>query len=595
MKKLNLCILVLALVMMNVLFSDVRHLIVMPEGFTEQAEELADYFEEEYGIERELHEIGAIIEGTDDPAEALHDYLETYFSQPEVDMTGSSVLLLGSGTQDWWNGSERNLIPVFLVNNFISDAGFVNFDGISGAEVAIGRIPAVNDEELTTYLDNYYSYLEGENAGLWQRKLLITADDEIRNNQIEGAEPNSQMNHSVRGDYLANSITSNYISQKVYGIDFEADINGEKPEARQAIIESLNNGMNLWCYTGQGSMYTLGDEDYFRLEDIALLTNESQRGFMFTATCYTGNFGQGYECMGEALLFNESGGIIGGILPSAVTTASSNNLFGCNLLPLLYDEGMSWGEALMVSQVESGASIMNSLKYNLLGDPLGKINSGICGALSLDPEVSVIIPGEETLLGWNCGTGYQEVLFGVQEASHYIEYTNTLEGITYNYSGYRPGEIVYIEVADVIDDRAEIEAILPLEAETGDDGRILCNTQNITGNTEFWFSSEIQIGESGNSGDEIPSKNKLSNYPNPFNPTTTIRYYLPEGGNCELSIYNIKGGLVKKLVNGSESEGWHEHVWDGRDQSGRSTSSGIYIIKLASEDQSLSRKISLIK
>ncbi len=62
-----------------------------------------------------MHEIGAIIEGADDPAEALHDYLETYFSQPGVDMTGSSVLLLGSGTQDWWNGSERNLIPVFLV------------------------------------------------------------------------------------------------------------------------------------------------------------------------------------------------------------------------------------------------------------------------------------------------------------------------------------------------------------------------------------------------------------------------------------------------------------------------------------------------
>jgi Peptidase family C25 len=595
MKKSYFVALILFCLSVNMLISETRNLIIAPGEFMEAGAELADYYAENYGIVRELHGIEEIISGADDAAEALHEYLAEYFAEPGVEPEGSSVLLLGSGTDSWSSGSERNKIPVFIESGFVCDAGFVNLDGFPGAEVAIGRIPAVNNEELTSYLDNFYSYLEGDNPGLWQRKLLFTADDELRNNQIEGAEPNSGLNHSVCSDNLANSINVNYLKRKVYGIDYEIDTSGDKPEARQAIIESLNSGINLWCYTGQGNVLTLGDENYFRQEDIAMLENENQRGFMFTATCNTGNFSYNFECMGELLLFNEEGGIIGGILPSTVTYATSNNVFGCYLLPLLYDEGMYWGEALRISQLESSSSIINGLRYNLLGDPLGKINSGNSYDLILEPEVTILSPGEETLLGWNCGTGYEEVLFGVIEASNYIEYTNTLQGTTYNYNGYRPGEFVFMETTDVIDSRVEVEAILPQETETGEDGKILCYTQNITGISEFWLSGNIQIGESGNNSDEIPSMTKLSNYPNPFNPETTIRYYLPESGIVKLAVYNIKGKLVSNLINNYGNEGWHERVWNGKDAAGRATSSGIYIIRLQSGEYSISHKISQLK
>ncbi len=72
----------------------------------------------------------------------------------------------------------------------------------------------------------------------------------------------------------------------------------------------------------------------------------------------------------------------------------------------------------------------------------------------------------------------------------------------------------------------------------------------------------------------------LSNYPNPFNPTTTISFSLPEDGNVELSIYNIKGQKVKTLLDAYSSKGHFEIIWKGVDDNKRSVASGQYFIKL---------------
>ncbi|MCK4694804.1 MAG: T9SS type A sorting domain-containing protein, partial [Candidatus Cloacimonetes bacterium] len=77
------------------------------------------------------------------------------------------------------------------------------------------------------------------------------------------------------------------------------------------------------------------------------------------------------------------------------------------------------------------------------------------------------------------------------------------------------------------------------------------------------------------------------NYPNPFNPTTTISFSLttedPE--NSELSIYNIKGQLVKTLVNEFKPSGEYSVIWDGRDSDDKRVSSGIYFYKLIVNDK----------
>jgi len=85
------------------------------------------------------------------------------------------------------------------------------------------------------------------------------------------------------------------------------------------------------------------------------------------------------------------------------------------------------------------------------------------------------------------------------------------------------------------------------------------------------------------------------NYPNPFNPTTTISFTLAEPGQTSLKIYNAKGQLVRQLANSQYRAGQHHLVWDGRDAVGRSVSSGLYFYRLQTKDFSKSYKMVLMK
>lgn len=79
---------------------------------------------------------------------------------------------------------------------------------------------------------------------------------------------------------------------------------------------------------------------------------------------------------------------------------------------------------------------------------------------------------------------------------------------------------------------------------------------------------------------EVLLKQNLYNYPNPFNPTTTINYTLKENSKVSLNIYNIKGQKVKTLVDEMLPAGQHSVIWNGDDEYGKPVSSGIYYYKL---------------
>lgn len=96
-------------------------------------------------------------------------------------------------------------------------------------------------------------------------------------------------------------------------------------------------------------------------------------------------------------------------------------------------------------------------------------------------------------------------------------------------------------------------------------------------NTTLIFTIDIN----GSMDDEIYSEHHLiNNYPNPFNPSTTIEFSIQNDSKVELTIYNIKGQKIKNLIQNEFSKGTHLITWNGDDKYGNSVSSGIYYYKL---------------
>lgn len=95
---------------------------------------------------------------------------------------------------------------------------------------------------------------------------------------------------------------------------------------------------------------------------------------------------------------------------------------------------------------------------------------------------------------------------------------------------------------------------------------------------------------------DIPEKFKLHpNYPNPFNPSTIIRFDLPKDSRVVLKVYNLIGQEVATLVNGFEKAGYRSVVWDGKNRFGRQVSSGLYIYRIEAAEFVQTMKMMLVR
>ena len=94
----------------------------------------------------------------------------------------------------------------------------------------------------------------------------------------------------------------------------------------------------------------------------------------------------------------------------------------------------------------------------------------------------------------------------------------------------------------------------------------------------------------------VPEKLSVDgNYPNPFNPTTTIRYGIPEPSDVRITVVNILGQEIVELKNGWQDIGRYEVVWNGQSSNGRPMSSGVYFVMLSNGKTLEAHKIMLIK
>ncbi|MCD4817765.1 MAG: T9SS type A sorting domain-containing protein [Candidatus Cloacimonetes bacterium] len=148
----------------------------------------------------------------------------------------------------------------------------------------------------------------------------------------------------------------------------------------------------------------------------------------------------------------------------------------------------------------------------------------------------------------------------------------------------------------------------PLSIEIPAGGTRLIHIQiNVTSTDGFGFSftftqgdlEEPQVyGFTFNTSDNVGAENilykpiiSLQNYPNPFNPQTTISFETTKNmKNMKIEIYNLKGQKIRELRNTNCELGMNEVVWNGRDESGKTAASGIYLYKLVIDNKVIDSK-----
>ncbi|OPX26235.1 MAG: hypothetical protein B1H06_05975 [Candidatus Cloacimonas sp. 4484_143] len=116
------------------------------------------------------------------------------------------------------------------------------------------------------------------------------------------------------------------------------------------------------------------------------------------------------------------------------------------------------------------------------------------------------------------------------------------------------------------------------------------------GGWESEYSNDAEITITGAGGELIPLVTELEgNFPNPFNPTTTIKFGLNEPALVTLEVYNIRGEKVRTLVDSELEAKYHTVHWNGEDGSGKNVSSGVYFYKMKAGSYTSTKKMIMMK
>ncbi len=575
-----------------------QHIIISPTEFLSQANQLADFYWTEFQINREIIDQQDIFDqmsgGMAEP-EAIHDYLMIFFDDPTT-WSNSSVLLLGSGTIDWNILDEKNRIVVLG----ISDDEFVMLDNDNVPDVPIGRLPAQNVQQAQRLINRNIQYISEPNYGWWQNKMLILADDEWKAGQLEGLTYNSGLNHTARAQDLTELISDAVWVDKLLGIEYDMNAWGFKPEASQSLIEKINDGRLIWHFIGHGNDNLLGDEEYFSVStQLPLLQNSDLLPLFTAASGKVGDFSSlDYDCMAEQFLTYEFGGTIASIASRAPTSGTLNSQLFMAFYQKLINDYEYLGSALLQAKTANPSSIYNNLNYNILGDPLLFLNLP-------ERDENITISGNPSVLYYNDqieitgilpSSNYLECEFKAFESEYDCFYSNTLNGVIYEVEYTKFGVPYHEEDIAITGLDYSTSFYVASGIQTGDEARMISYIHGDVGDY-VQYIHPITISDGTNSP-EIPTPpNELSafNYPNPFNPCTTIIYSLPADTKVNITIYNIKSQLVRQLLNENKSAGEYAVIWDGKDNSGLVVSGGIYFFQVKTDRDTTLKKMILLK
>jgi hypothetical protein len=282
--------------------------------------------------------------------------------------------------------------------------------------------------------------------------------------------------------------------------------------------------------------------------------------------------------------------LFGGVVDFSARSTNVNMLVKISNDTLILSPTLNWsGESTIVAYA-SGSSWKDSTTFTLTVTPINDLPTAFEWVSSALDTINITQENLETeyIVDWTASTDVDG---------------ETIDYLLYAKIGVNPPEEIYdttstsvsITYQELLENVFEPFPMLPrvtvqfsLEATDGID------TVKITGDNRVLFINRYEYLST--IGEGIPTEFALhENYPNPFNPTTTLRFDLPELSDMTLIIYNMLGQKVKTFSMQSIPAGYHSVTWDATNDYGEQVGAGVYLYQLQTKDFVKTRKMVLLK
>lgn len=370
-------------------------LLICPPEFIPEANRLALYHQNKLGVRAQVINITDIYNEFSSGAQdisAIRDFLRMLYKRAATDADKPKyVTFVGRASYDYKYRlpSNSNFVPTFQstesfdpVRSYNSDDYFVfledgegtwnsNADTKESMDVAIGRLPVSNREELNIVIAKIMGYGQPSTQADWRNRMVFVADDQDGNL------------HQEQSEIISNNAINkfkNYNVEKIYLDAYQEQtlVGGQRnPSAQAAINKAVERGAITVNYTGHGGEVGWAEERVLTVEDINGWKNKDMLTVFITATCEFSRFDDpARNAAGELALLNANGGAI-----ALFTTVRLVTAFGNSVLNQLFYQYAGFdaqgkftyrpmGDIMMLTKNAYARGDRNERNFTLLGDPL---------------------------------------------------------------------------------------------------------------------------------------------------------------------------------------------------------------------------------
>ncbi len=578
--------------------SDTEYLIVTSRSLLPDLQLLADY-KNKTGIVTKLETIEDILaayagSGIDD-AEKLRNRLKVFHNNG-----GKYLLLAGDETvlpvryaYHYYIDSIPDMKNLQLADLYFADLEIdwdSDNDGIWGEkltdlnyltpELLVGRLPFNSSEQFSAYTNKLIIYETNPGNGDFDylTRSFFFSSDQMRDFSDGGQHRQ-----------IAQSFPDYFFIDTVNGVE---SFSGSDPEPTNvpaaSLLDILSGGFNLVNVIAHGKSdafavktanYNNWPKSYFLTSatgsnhaNFANLAENNKTGLYYSLSCNIGGFDLDQPPVNdpnlnitEQLLSLENRGAVAAIAYSRWGWVSSSyHLQKAFFESLFAHPELPATAAMYASKLSYYYYRDLNFGQNFYGDPTLKIFVDI----PIRPELSV-----------------QNLQYGIRVSVSAS--SGPLSGVTVVLSTDNRLVGRYLT-----DQNGEADIVYPFDPET-EYSIVINETGLLITETKFLRGVATSIEEEA---DGLPKTFSLyQNYPNPFNPSTTISFDLPSKSGVTLSIFNITGRRVATIVERELPAGHYEFRWNGLDNAGHETASGIYFFKLESENFKAVKKMVLLR